>query len=77
MNKSYRPTVADLIALKGRRQLSMLRVVTLDEAAAAEAAGLEYGDFITAEDYLRAAVLNGRRPLQKSKGLRAPLRIAC
>jgi 3-methyl-2-oxobutanoate hydroxymethyltransferase len=82
MKKSFRPTVADLLALKGKRQLSMLRVATLDEAAAAEAAGiemvsvppallgpgfreaapsvfavpgLEYGDFITAEDYLRAA----------------------
>ena len=82
MKKSFRPTVADLLALKGKRQLSMLRVLTLDEAAAAEAAGiemvsvppallgarfreaapsvfavpgLEYGDFITAEDYLRAA----------------------
>lgn len=82
MNKSHRPTIADLRALKGRRQLSMLRVETLDEAAAAQAAGidmvsvppallgpafreaaptlfaipgLEYGDFITAEDYLRAA----------------------
>jgi 3-methyl-2-oxobutanoate hydroxymethyltransferase len=82
VKKSHRPTVADLLALKGRRQLSMLRVATLDEAAAAETAGielvsvppallgpafreaapsvfavpgLEYGDFITAEDYLRAA----------------------
>lgn len=82
MKKSFRPTVADLLALKGKRQLSMLRVLTLDEAAAAEAAGieivsvppallgprfreaapsvfavpgLEYGDFITPEDYLRAA----------------------
>jgi 3-methyl-2-oxobutanoate hydroxymethyltransferase len=82
MAKSYRPTVADLLALKGKRQLSMLRVLSLDEAAAAEAAGiemlsvppallgpefreaapstfavpgLEYGDFITAEDYLGAA----------------------
>ncbi len=77
-----RPTVADILALKGRRQLTMLRVETLDEAEAAERArvdmlsvppglltpefrdaaptaftvpGLEYGDFITAEDYLRAA----------------------
>ncbi|MBP1857603.1 3-methyl-2-oxobutanoate hydroxymethyltransferase [Rhizobium herbae] len=79
---SNRPTVADLLALKGKRQLSMLRVETLEEAEAAEKAGiemvsvppalltpafrdaapslfavpgLEYGDFITAEDYLRAA----------------------
>ncbi|MDB5536443.1 MAG: Ketopantoate hydroxymethyltransferase [Devosia sp.] len=78
-----RPTVADLRALKGKRQLSMLRVMTLPEAEAAERAGvdlisvppallaqrefrdaapncfaipgLEYGDFVTAEDYLRGA----------------------
>ncbi|MDP4301007.1 3-methyl-2-oxobutanoate hydroxymethyltransferase [Leptothrix discophora] len=82
MKKPQRPTIADLLALKGQRQLSMLRVETLDEAAAAQQAGidlvsvppallgpafreaaptifaipgLEYGDFITAEDYLRAA----------------------
>lgn len=82
MAQSRRPTIADLRALKGRRQLSMLRVETLEEAEAAERAGidmvsvppallspafreaaptvfaipgLEYGDFITAEDYLRAA----------------------
>jgi len=82
MKKSRRPTIADLRALKGQRQLSMLRVETLDEAAAAEQAGidlisvppallgpafreaaptvfaipgLEYGDFVTAEEYLRAA----------------------
>ncbi|MCF3638883.1 3-methyl-2-oxobutanoate hydroxymethyltransferase [Rhizobium sp. TRM95111] len=80
--KQMRPTVADLLAMKGKRQLSMLRVVTLEEAEAAERAGidlvsvppallgpefreaapsvfafpgLEYGDFATAEDYLRAA----------------------
>ena len=77
-----RPTVADILALKGRRQLTMLRVETIEEAEAAERArvdmlsvppalltpefrdaapsaftfpGLEYGDFIKAEDYLRAA----------------------
>lgn len=80
--KTKRPTVADLQAMKGRRQLTMLRVVTLEEAAAAEQAGidlvsvppsllgpafreaaptvfafpgLEYGDLVTADDYLRAA----------------------
>jgi 3-methyl-2-oxobutanoate hydroxymethyltransferase len=80
--KSNRPTVAEILALKGKRQLSMLRVVTLDEAEAAERAGiemvsvppallgpafrevapsvfavpgLEYGDFVTTEEYLRAA----------------------
>lgn len=80
--KSRRLTIADLLALKGKKQLSMLRVVTLEEAEAAEKAGiemvsvpphlltpafrdaaptvfavpgLEYGDFVTAEEYLRAA----------------------
>ncbi|WP_377276381.1 3-methyl-2-oxobutanoate hydroxymethyltransferase [Rhizobium sp. R86522] len=82
--KSNRPTVADILALKGKRQLSMLRVVTLEEAEAADKAGiemvsvppallgpefrdaaptvfavpgLEYGDFVTSEEYLRAAFL--------------------
>lgn len=77
-----RMTVADVLALKGKRQLSMLRVETLEEAEAAERAGidmlsvppeilgrefrdaaptcftfpgLEYGDFVSAEEYLRAA----------------------
>jgi 3-methyl-2-oxobutanoate hydroxymethyltransferase len=35
------PTVADLRALKGRRQLTMLRYFSLDEARAAEAAGID------------------------------------
>lgn len=35
------PTVADLRALKGKRQLTMLRYFSLDEAAAAEAAGID------------------------------------
>jgi 3-methyl-2-oxobutanoate hydroxymethyltransferase len=35
------PTVTDLRALKGRRQLTMLRYFSLDEAAAAEAAGID------------------------------------
>ena len=77
-----RPTVADLQAMKGKRQFTMLRVVTLEEAEAAERAGidlvsvppallgpafreaaptvfafpgLEYGDFVTTDDYLRGA----------------------
>ncbi|WP_331376768.1 3-methyl-2-oxobutanoate hydroxymethyltransferase [Sinorhizobium chiapasense] len=77
-----RPTVADLLSMKGQRQLTMLRVVTLEEAEAAERAGidlvsvppallgpefreaapsvfafpgLEYGDHVTADDYIRAA----------------------
>jgi 3-methyl-2-oxobutanoate hydroxymethyltransferase len=77
-----RMTVADLQAIKGKRALSMLRVETLEEAEAAQKAGidmlsvhprligpafreavpdcftipgLEWGDYVTAEDYLRAA----------------------
>jgi 3-methyl-2-oxobutanoate hydroxymethyltransferase len=36
-----RPTVADLRAMKGKRQLTMLRVMTLEEAEAAERAGVD------------------------------------
>jgi 3-methyl-2-oxobutanoate hydroxymethyltransferase len=36
-----RATVADLLASKGRRQLTMLHVTTLDEAAAAGEAGID------------------------------------
>ncbi len=36
-----RRTVADLLALKGLRQLTKLRISSLDEAAAAEAAGID------------------------------------
>eukprot|EP01037_Dinobryon_pediforme_P015229 gene15229-15375_t len=36
-----RPTVADIRALKGKRQMSMLYVETLDEARAAAAAGID------------------------------------
>lgn len=36
-----RPTVADLLAARGRHQFAMLRVETLDEAEAAETAGVE------------------------------------
>ena len=39
--KRKRPTVADLRALKGKKQLSMLRLFTVDEAAAAEQAGID------------------------------------
>jgi 3-methyl-2-oxobutanoate hydroxymethyltransferase len=80
--RKARMTVADVLALKGKKQLSMLRVETLEEAEAAERAGihmlsvppeilgpefrdaaptcfafpgLEYGDFVSAEEYLRAA----------------------
>ncbi|MBF9030447.1 3-methyl-2-oxobutanoate hydroxymethyltransferase [Rhodobacterales bacterium HKCCE3408] len=36
-----RPTVHDLLSWKGQRQLTMLRIFTLDEAAAAEEAGID------------------------------------
>ncbi len=36
-----RPTIHDLRAIKGKRQLTMLRVMTLEEAEAAERAGIE------------------------------------
>ena len=36
-----RPTVADLLANRGKHQYAMLRVETMDEAAAAAAAGIE------------------------------------
>ncbi|MDQ6435616.1 3-methyl-2-oxobutanoate hydroxymethyltransferase [Mesorhizobium sp. LHD-90] len=36
-----RPTIHDLRAMKGKRQLTMLRVMTLDEAEAAERAGVD------------------------------------
>lgn len=38
---SKRPTVADILAMKGRRQLTMLRVETLEEAEAAERARVD------------------------------------
>ena len=77
-----RLTIADVLALKGKRQLSMVRVESLEEGEAAEKAGidmlsvppalltpafreavptcfafagLEYGQYVSAEDYLRAA----------------------
>lgn len=40
MNRNHR-TVADMLALKGKRQLTMLFVDTVDEAAAANAAGID------------------------------------
>lgn len=36
-----RPTIADLRSIKGKRQLTMLRVLNLDEAEAAERAGID------------------------------------
>ncbi|MFN0113507.1 MAG: 3-methyl-2-oxobutanoate hydroxymethyltransferase [Paracoccaceae bacterium] len=53
------PTVADLRALKGRRQLTMLRYFSLDEAAAAEAAGVDIAsvpaEIVLHPDYRKAA----------------------
>ncbi|WP_119301348.1 3-methyl-2-oxobutanoate hydroxymethyltransferase [Dongia deserti] len=80
--RDQRPTVTDLLAIKGKRQLSMLRVESLEEAEAAQRAGidmlsvppglldpafreavptcfvfpgLEYGEYVSEEEYLRAA----------------------
>jgi 3-methyl-2-oxobutanoate hydroxymethyltransferase len=54
-----RPTVADLRALKGKRQLTMLRFFTLEEAAAAEQAGIDIvsvpPELLTHADYRRVA----------------------
>ena len=41
LTKHNRMTVGDLRARKGKRQLTMLYVDTLDEAAAASAAGID------------------------------------
>lgn len=41
MTSRQRPTVHDLRLLKGKRQLTMLRYFSLDEAHAAEAAGID------------------------------------
>ncbi len=53
------PTVADLKADKGKGQKTMLRYVTLDEAAAAEAAGIDIAsvppDLLTDPRYRQAA----------------------
>lgn len=54
-----KPTVADLRALKGKGQRTMLRVMTLDEAAAAESAGIDIvsvpDHLVTHPDYRRVA----------------------
>jgi len=54
-----RPTVADLRADKGRGQKTMLRYFTLDEAAAAEAAGIDIAsvppELVTDPRYREAA----------------------
>ena len=54
-----KPTVADLRALKGKGQRTMLRVMTLEEAAAAEAAGIDIvsvpAELVTHPHYRRVA----------------------
>lgn len=54
-----KPTVLDLRARKGKGQLTMLRVFTLDEAAAAEEAGIDVvsvlPDLVTHQDYRQVA----------------------
>ena len=53
------PTVADLRAKKGKGQLTMLRYFSLDEAAAAEEAGIDIAsvppELVTHPDYRRVA----------------------
>jgi 3-methyl-2-oxobutanoate hydroxymethyltransferase len=59
MPQRKRPTVAELRALKGKRQLTMLRYFTLDEAEAAERAGIDVAsvppELVTHPDYRKAA----------------------
>lgn len=54
-----KPTIADLRALKGKGQMTMLRVTTLDEAAAAEQAGIDIasvpGELVTHPKYREVA----------------------
>jgi 3-methyl-2-oxobutanoate hydroxymethyltransferase len=54
-----KPTIADLRARKGKGQLSMLRVMSLDEAAAAEQAGIDIvsvpADIVTHPHYREVA----------------------
>ena len=54
-----RPTVADLRAWKGQRQLTMLRIFTIDEAAAAQEAGIDVVslpmELVTHPDYRKVA----------------------
>ena len=54
-----KPTVADLRAMKGNGQLTMLKVTTLEEAAAAEEAGIDIvslpEDLVTHPDYRQVA----------------------
>lgn len=59
MPLTTRPTVADLRSLKGKTQLTMLRLSSLDEARAAEAAGIQIAsvtpDLVSNPAYRNAA----------------------
>ncbi|WP_380058068.1 3-methyl-2-oxobutanoate hydroxymethyltransferase [Falsihalocynthiibacter sp. SS001] len=59
MSRITRPTVADLRSLKGKTQLTMLRLASLDEARAAEAAGIQIAsvtpDLVSNPEYRTAA----------------------
>ncbi len=68
-----RPTVADLLAMKGKRQLSMLRVETLEEAEAAQKAGIDM--LSVPPDLLDAGVPGGRADLLRVR--RARIRRVC
>ncbi|MFM8625957.1 MAG: 3-methyl-2-oxobutanoate hydroxymethyltransferase [Actinomycetota bacterium] len=67
-----RLTVADLAALKGQRQLTMLRIFTIEEAEAAEIAGIDLAsappDLVTHPRYREVApslfTLTGRSHLE-------------
>ncbi len=54
-----KPTVADLRSKKGKGQLTMLRIFTLEEAAAAEEAGIDVvslpAELVTNPDYRKVA----------------------
>ena len=54
-----RPTIADLRAIKGKRQLTMLRVTTMEEAEAAERAGVDIAS-ITPELILDPSIPRSR-----------------
>ena len=57
--RRIKPTIADLRALKGKGQLTMLKVTTLEEAAAAEEAGIDIvslpEELVTHPDYRNVA----------------------
>jgi 3-methyl-2-oxobutanoate hydroxymethyltransferase len=55
MNRS-RKTVADMLALRGQRRLSMIHIESLEAAGDCFVfVGLQYGRLCTYDDYIRAA----------------------